>query len=278
MAKKEIRKSENKKANNLQEEKNFSDTGSILKRVPTGVPGFDELVQGGFPKGASILVCGGPGTGKTIFCSEYIVKGATEFKEKGLYVSFEQRAQDIRSQGKQFGWDIEALEKKGMIKLMSVPAVDIKRSIIEDIKNLVKKEGIKRLVVDSLSTLVVNAPIYVQPTELAVQDVVGENVVFSPPIIGDYIVKRFIYDFIDALKDLDCTTLLITEAGQSGEYLTRDTLSEFVCDGVILISFESMGGAYSRSLIVRKMRQTKNDEDVHPVEISNKGMIIHKIE
>lgn len=248
------------------------------ERVPTGVPGFDDLVEGGFPANSSILVCGGPGTGKTIFCLSYLINGATKFNEKGLYVSFEQRADALRNQGKQFGFDIEGLEKKGMLKLMSISVDKITQKTIQDIQNLVKKEGIKRLVIDSLSTLVINAPIYTTPSELSVQDVVGENVIFSPPIIGDYIVKRFVYGFIEKLRDLDSTNLLISEASQSGEYITRDTLSEFVCDGIVLISFESMGGAYSRSLIVRKMRNTKNDEDVHPVEISKKGMIIHKIE
>jgi circadian clock protein KaiC len=263
--------SEVKKETNVPPKKKF-------QRVPTGIKGFDELVEGGFPQGSSILICGGPGTGKTIFSSEFLIHGAKDYNEKGLYVTFEQRGEAVEEQVKQFGWNIEELEKKGIIKIMSVPATNIKKSIIQDIKEMIKKEGIKRLVIDSLSTLVVNAPIYVEPNELAVQDVVGQNIVFSPPIIGDYVVKRFIYDFIDSLRELDCTTLLITEAANGGEYLTRDTLSEFVCDGVVLITFESLGGNYSRSLTVRKMRHTKNNEDVHPVEMSSKGIVIHKIE
>jgi circadian clock protein KaiC len=249
-----------------------------VARTPTGIPGFDELVEGGLPNRSSTLICGGPGTGKTIFSMQYLIEGIEQFSEKGLYVSFEQRADAIRDQGKQFGWDLAKLEKDGMLRIMSISINNLSRKTIEDIKQLVKKEGIKRLVIDSLSTLVINAPIYTTPSELAVQDVVGENIVFSPPIIGDYVVKRFVYGFIESLRDLDCTALLISEASNGGEYISRDTLSEFVCDGVVLISFESLGGAYSRSLIVRKMRQTKNDEDVHPVEISKKGIIIHKIE
>ena len=71
---------------------------------------------------------------------------------------------------------------------------------------------------------------------------------------------------------------MVSEASEADGYISRDTISEFMCDGVVLVKFESMGGDYSRSLIVRKMRNTKNDEDVHPVEISEKGIIIHKIE
>lgn len=247
-------------------------------RTPTGIPGFDELVGGGFPTNSTILICGGPGCGKTIFCMQYLINGIMKFNESGLYVTFEQRREDLLKQAVQFGWDLEKLEKSGKLKIIAMPVDKISKTIIEDIKKIVKENKIKRLVFDSLSTLIINAPIYTSPNELAVQDVVGENIVFSPPIIGDYIVKRFVYNFIEQLRDLDCTSLLISEASQNGEYISRDTLSEFACDGIVLISFESMGGAYSRSLIVRKMRSTKNNEDVHPVEISDKGIIVHKIE
>ena len=251
---------------------------SGLKRVATGIPGFDELVDGGFPEDASILVCGGPGCGKTIFCMQYLINGVTQFNEAGLYVTFEQRREDLIKQANQFSWDIEALEKSGKLTIISLPVEKITKNTMADIQKLVKTNNIKRLVIDSLSTLVINAPIYTTPSELAVQDIVGDNIVFSPPIIGDYVVKRFVYNFIENLRELECTSLLISEASQNGEYITRDSLSEFACDGIVLITFESMGGAYSRSLIVRKMRSTKNDEDVHPVEISDKGIIVHKIE
>ena len=91
-------------------------------------------------------------------------------------------------------------------------------------------------------------------------------------------MKKFIYEFIEDLRSLNCTSLLIAESAQSGDFITRDTISEFACDGIIMINFESLGGAYSRSLTVRKMRETKNNEDVHPMEIGKNGVVIHKIE
>jgi len=246
-------------------------------RSQTSIPGFDELVEGGLPKGASILVCGGPGTGKTIFSQQYLINGATKHNEKGLFISFEQRENDIKNQAKQFGWNIEELEKKGLIKIISIPVHKITSKTINEIKNIIKKEKIKRLVIDSLSTLIINAPIYAKSSNLSMEDVIGENVMFSPPIIGNYLVQKFLYSFIDQLKDLtECTTLLIGEADQTGKNISRDTLSEFACDGIVLINFESLGGEFSRSLIIRKMRQTKNNDDVHPLEISSNGLIIHR--
>jgi KaiC/GvpD/RAD55 family RecA-like ATPase len=223
-------------------------------RAATGVVGFDELIQGGFPRNSSVLVCGGPGTGKSIFCMQFLINGATKYGEKGMYLTFEQSADALRNQSSQFGVNLESLEKKGKIKIISVPVEQITPKTIEMIEDVVKKSGIKRLVVDSLSTLVVNAPIYTTPSELAVKDVVGENIVFSPPIIGDYIVKRFVYDFIERLRKLDSTNILISEASQNGEYITRDTLSEFVCDGIVFLSLQEM--LNMRRIQVKKMRET----------------------
>jgi len=289
MKKKSMKKNKNVVANNIKSsinnnlnkriniKPNMSNIDKVRDRTPTGIPGFDDLIDGGFPRGFSILVAGGPGTGKSILSLQYIVNGAAKYNEKGLYVSFEQRENAIKSQGSQFGWDIENLEKKGMVKIMSIPVININDKTLKDIEEFVKKENYKRLVIDSLSTLVVNAPIYSSTSDLSIKDVVGENVIFSPPIIGDYIIKRFLYSFIDRLRNLNCTSLLIGEGSQSGETITRDTLSEFACDGIIEISFESLGGEFSRSLIVRKMRKTKNNEDVHPVEISKIGIVVHSV-
>jgi KaiC/GvpD/RAD55 family RecA-like ATPase len=101
---------------------------------------------------------------------------------------------------------------------------------------------------------------------------------FSPPVGGESIIQSFIYNFIDSIHELkECTTILISESSEKGEYLTRDQVSEFVSDGIILLTFESMGGEFSRSLLVRKMRQTNNDEDIHPLEISPKGLVVHTV-
>lgn len=250
----------------------------MTERVKTGISGFDQLVEGGLPKGSAILFSGSPGTGKTLFGLEFIYKGAIA-GEKGLYVTFEETENDILNQAEQFSWDFKELKKKNMAEILAIPARKITPETGNEIIEKCKKEGIKRLVIDSLSTLSVNAPIYTSTKNIAVKDVMADNVVFSPPIIGDFVVKRFIYNFIDDLKQLPETTkILISEISQDGETMSRDTLSEFLCDGVIIVTFESLGGEYSRSLLIRKMRQTKNDEDIHPLEISKKGLIVHTLE
>ena len=250
-----------------------------MERVPTGIKGFDELIDGGFPRGSTVLYCGSPGTGKTIFGLEYVYRGASHYNEKSLYVTFEQRREELIEQARQFGWDLQALEHKEMLKIVSIPARELDYKTSGDIVKMSMGGGYKRVVIDSISTLTINAPLYADNNANSIKDIVGDKMFFSPPIIGDTLTKRFIYTFIDDIKRADhITTLLIGEAPDKGDFISRDSISEFICDGVILVTFESMGGEFSRSLIVRKMRNTKNDEDIHPLEISSSGMIVHTIE
>lgn len=246
-------------------------------RVKTGIKGFDELVDGGIPRGSSVLIVGTPGTCKTIFALETLYNGA-KMGEKGLYVSFEQDPDELREQASQFGMDLYAMEKKGLLKLEYIPVKQLNPHTADELLRDVLRHGIKRVVIDSISTLSINAPIYQPLKDLALRDFMEAKSFFSPVIAGDLIVRRFLYNFVDELKHIDgCTSFLISEAGEKSEYLSRDTISEFVCDGIVLLSFESLGGQYSRSLIVRKMRNTRHDDDAHPVEVSKSGLVIHTI-
>ncbi|MEM3690769.1 MAG: ATPase domain-containing protein, partial [Candidatus Micrarchaeia archaeon] len=153
-----------------------------MMRCKTGIKGFDELVEGGFPKGSTILIAGDPGTGKTIFGLQFIYNGAVKFNEKGLYLSLEQTADAIRNQALQFGWDLKKLEEQGKLKIVSIPVRDISSTTAREILEMCRNEGIKRLVIDSLSTLAINAPIYATHQELSIRDVIKE---WSPD--GKYI-------------------------------------------------------------------------------------------
>ena len=249
-----------------------------MNRVKTGIKGFDELVQGGFPEGSSVVVCGMPGTGKTIFALEYLYHGAVEQKEKCLYVTFEQTADALKQQAAMFGWSLEPLLKKKMIEVWSIPVDELDHTVGDTILGYVKTKGVKRLVIDSLSTLAINAPIYQPVKDIALVDIMKQKSFFSPPILGDIIVRRYIYSFVNELQRLKhCTSLLISEGTNGGEYLTRDTVSEFACDGIVHLAFETLASGYSRSLTVRKMRETKNDPNAHPVEIGRYGVTVHSI-
>ncbi|MDP2749349.1 MAG: ATPase domain-containing protein, partial [Nanoarchaeota archaeon] len=204
-----------------------------MERIKTGIKGFDELNEGGFPKGSTILICGMPGTGKTIFALQYLFNGAAKFNEKCLYVSFEEEKRHLIEQAMQFGWDIEKLEKKGLFKMVNIDSKNIDNDTIQDICDVIMKNNITRVVIDSLSTLSINTP--------AVHTKISE--------LGNFAVKRFLYSFISSIRTLGVTSMLISQTSDE-KSLSTDGISEFLCDGIIHISFESMGGAYSRSLSV----------------------------
>src|SRR5947209_16863423 len=82
-----------------------------LQKVPTGIRGLDQITHGGFPKGRTALVCGGPGTGKTLLGLEFLVKGATQFNEDGVCFAFEETAEELMVNMASLGHDVDSLSK-----------------------------------------------------------------------------------------------------------------------------------------------------------------------
>jgi circadian clock protein KaiC len=230
-------------------------------RTKTGIAGFDKLLEGGFPAGSAVLLSGTPGTGKTIFALEYLYHGCTKFNEKCAYISFEDKTKNLLEQAQQFGWDFTNLIKKKQIFFVEISSSDITRHSAEEIIALAKSQNIQRIVIDSLSSLAINTP----------------SSLTKEGVPNQYSIMRFVYDFIDKLRSQTEATSLIISQTQDEKSLSKDSISEFLCDGVVHMLFESLGGDFSRSLIIRKMRRTKNDEDIHPVEITQKGIAIHTL-
>ncbi len=229
-----------------------------MKRVKTHIQGFDELIEGGFVEGSTNLVVGSSGTGKTIFSLEYIYNGCKKEKEIGIYFTFEEKRDDLINQARQFGWDLESLEKKGKLKIISLGFEDISKNTTKEIMEIVNGVKAKRIVIDSISTLA-----YLTPNKSCDKH------------SCELETKKFVYLFIAKLRELKgVTTLLISQKDKGG----IRTIAEYLCEGIVNIKYETLGGNFSRNMTVRKMRKTKNNEDLHPMEISNKGIIIHNLD
>ena len=103
-----------------------------VERVKTGIPGFDKITDGGLPKDNLVVISGDPGSGKTIFCIEFLYKGATEFDEPGVFVSLEEGKEAIIQTASIFGWDLQKLIDKKKLEIIAVDLYDF-----EQLKNII---------------------------------------------------------------------------------------------------------------------------------------------
>jgi KaiC/GvpD/RAD55 family RecA-like ATPase len=251
-------------------------------RATTGIPGFDDLVEGGLPHGSTNVVAGSTGTGKTIFGLQFLYHGALR-NEPGVYISLEQNEEDLRAQAKRFGWDLPKLEKEGKIVLVRVPVAKRNVRLYDLIREAVEKVKAKRLVIDSLSIIEVNASMYSLPLDDSVSDALAGPALepgrasFNTSLFAGEPEKQFVYLFVDRIKQLGITTLFVTESPMDDGYLTRDTVSEFACDGVVKLVHMLIGTSPVRMLTVYKMRATACDTAPRPYRIlSGQGLVLEK--
>ncbi|MEM1606638.1 MAG: ATPase domain-containing protein [Candidatus Bathyarchaeia archaeon] len=205
-----------------------------MRRVPTGIEKLDEILQGGFPRGSTILVAGGPGTGKTIFAAQFIYFGAVKYEEKGVFVTFEESADFFKDNMLTLGWNFDDLQKKRLVTILdfiSIKGAENIEIVIEEIIKAVKALDAERLVIDSITALTTS--------------------------LGGTAEIRIMMSILQkALRGLGCTTLLTTEIPW-GESTLGTGVEEFLSDGIILLEMNPRGNLLRRRLIVLKMRGTE---------------------
>lgn len=228
---------------------------TILKTL-TGIKGLDEITGGGIPKGRPTLICGAPGAGKTLFSVEFIVRGATQYKEPGIIMTFEEKSEDLEKNVESLGFDLKKLQKDGMIK---IDHVHIDRSEIEetgayDLDGLfirlgyaIDTMGAKRVVLDTI-----------------------ENLFGSLTNAG--ILRAEIRRLFTWLKDKGVTTIITGEKGNSD--LTRQGLEEYVSDCVILLDHRVEHHISTRLLRIVKYRGSFHGTNEYPFLIDGDGISV----
>ncbi|MDO8537748.1 MAG: ATPase domain-containing protein [archaeon] len=224
-----------------------------MKRVPTGIDGLDVLIQGGLPQASAVLLSGGPGTGKTIMSTQFLYKGAKDFGETGLFVTLETNLKNITWNMENFDWDIKSLQEKELFKIYKLNLSGRRKEDVEDqifeeldvISEMVEKNNVKRLVIDSTTAL------------------------------GTWVkeqgsLRSMLFNFIDGLKKLDCTTLLTAETKGGKNDFSAFGVEEFISDGVISLYFSPP----FRSIFIRKMRGTNHSMAPHPYNITERGILV----
>ena len=218
-----------------------------INRVKTGIPGLDDLVGEGLPEKSTILISGSAGTGKTILGLQFLCYGA-ENNEPGIYLTIEESKDKILTQAEQFGWNLEKLEAEKKLVINVMKESDIS-AILEKLEKEAKEINAKRLVIDSLSMLSIFSRFY--------SDIDRKLFTDTKPLSvhGRELTRTEVYLIIRKINSMGLTTLLISELPEKGEFLSRDTVSEFACDGVIVLKKDETTG--KRKLIVEKMRNTE---------------------
>ena len=227
-----------------------------LPKAPTGIQGLDEITGGGLPKGRSTLVCGSAGCGKTLLAMEFLVRGATQFNEPGVFMAFEETAKDLTQNVASLGFDLNDLIAR---KKMVLDFVYIERSEIEetgeyDLEGLfirlglaIDSIGAKRVVLDTIESLFAGLP--------------------NPLILRAELRRLFRW-----LKDKGVTAIITGERGD--ETLTRQGLEEYVSDCVIVLDHRVTDQASSRRLRVVKYRGSTHGTNEYPFLIDEDGISV----
>ncbi|NVM65159.1 circadian clock protein KaiC [Mucilaginibacter sp. SG538B] len=228
-----------------------------LPKTPTGITGLDEITGGGLPNGRPTLICGEAGCGKTLMSLEFIVRGATEFNEPGVFMAFEEKADELASNVASLGFDLLKLQDDKKLRL---DHVHIDRSEIEetgeyDLEGLfirlgfaIDSIGAKRVVLDTLENL------------------------FSG-LSNQTILRAELRRLFAFLKEKGVTAIITGEKGD-GSSLTRQGLEEYVSDCVILLDHRVINQISTRRLRVVKYRGTQHGTNEYPFLIDEDGISV----
>ena len=220
----------------------------LSDRVPTGIVGLDDMIEGGFPRGSLILLAGSSGSGKTIASSHYLYHGAKSLDENGVYVSFAERREFFLDNMKRFGLDFEMLESKGKFKFLDMMTTreEAMSSTLDIVVREVLEMNAKRLVIDSFSALA--------------------------QAFKRKIDARIILHLLDKLmRQTGCTTLLLVELPIGSKTLGFG-FEEFVADGIILFETINEKEGIRKRAVIRKMRGTSHNLNYSNIVISDQGI------
>lgn len=228
----------------------------ILSKAKTGIDGLDDITNGGLPRGRSALICGGPGSGKTLMAIEFIVRGATLYNEPGVFMAFEEKTEELAMNVASLGFDLEKLQKNKKLRL---DYVHIDRSEIEEtgeydldglfirLEHAIDTIGAKRVALDTIETL------------------------FSG-LTNQGILRAELRRLFQWLKDKNVTAIITAERGEN--MLTRHGLEEYVSDCVILLDHRIINQISTRRLRIIKYRGSVHGTNEYPFLIDEEGITI----
>ncbi len=220
----------------------------ISTRAPTGIKGLDEILGGGFPVNSTILVTGGPGAGKTILGLQFLLHGVKN-GENGVFISMDERPDDLRKEALKFGWDLTKYEKEGKLVIVDVsyPRSGLPSQEKYQIDMPFTLDNIVRTVYEIIS------------------DIDGKRVVIdSLPAFGLHFedeaeVRIAIHRLNNLLLSSGCTSIITSEIIPGNIGISRFGVEEFIARGIVLVEIYREGKEYKRAMTILKMRETDYD-------------------
>jgi circadian clock protein KaiC len=228
----------------------------VLEKCPTGIKGLDEITKGGLPRGRPTLICGGAGSGKTLFAMEFLMRGAMDYGEPGVFMTFEETPADLAKNFISLGFDLPDMMSRGLI---AMDHVKIERNEIEetgeyDLEGLfirlgsaIDSIGAKRVVLDTIEALFAG-------------------------LSNAAIIRAELRRLFHWLKDRGMTAIVTGERGD--KLLTRYGLEEYVADCVIFLDFRIEEQISTRRLRIVKYRGSSHGSDEYPFLIDESGLSI----
>ena len=229
---------------------------ATLPKAATGISGFDEITGGGLPKGRPSLICGAAGCGKTLFAVEFLMRGARDLNEPGVFVAFEETSEELTRNVASLGFDLARLTRQ---KKLIVDYVHIERSEVHEtgeydleglfirLNHAIDSIGAKRVVLDTLEALFSGLP-------------------------NEMILRAELRRLFRWLKDKGVTAVITAERGDGS--LTRYGLEEYVADCVVLLDHRAHGQISTRRLRVVKYRGSSHGTNEYPFLIGTRGISV----
>ncbi|MFH1663279.1 MAG: ATPase domain-containing protein [archaeon] len=225
-----------------------------LKRIPSGIFGFDELIEGGFEKNSTILVTGSAGTGKTTFGLQFLYNGAKIYNDPGILISFEESRESYYRHSAEYGWDFKELEEKNLFRVLEYKPHQVGRLLEQGggpIKDAIQEMKAKRLVVDSITS-------------------------YSLLFKDEYQQRENTLRFFELLKKWDCTSMILSEMGPKEAETAKGSVG-FLVDSLISLYYEKKEEKDVRvhSLEILKMRGTKHTNKICALNFEKEGIKIY---
>lgn len=256
------------------------------EHVPSGIPGLDEILGGGYPRGRVILITGGPGSGKTMMAMQFLLDGVNRFDERGVFVSLEESRHHLISETSNFGWDVEKFEKKNQIAIVDASPL---RQITKEAEQTSEQQPAQPAATSesgvhirgpdfSIQALTTVIRSYVRVTR-AMRIVVDPITSLSLQFLDSHQRRSAVIDLLESLIGMGTTSLVTTETASQISFTNgqRDIPpEEYLCHGVVVLhNSHVMGRGMVSALEIEKMRESKHDRQLHPYAITENGVTVY---